>query len=88
MSTYRLTRAENGGRIVAHHNRVTAEVDQDLQIFQEYLEESADDKYRSVPFLDRLEIFSNAQNIYADASGAAKNGLECVCGNTWAQGLW
>ena len=89
MSTYKTIRAPIGKQIKSHHNRgISAELDEDLCVFEEFLSEMHIGHTNSVPFLNRLEIYHDTIELYADAAGSSMLGMGCVFGNKWFFGGW
>ena len=75
-SLYRLTRGATGTRHTSgHHRRISNETFLDLQVFESFLDDKAEDKVKSVPFLSRLQIFNDQIMLFADASGNPSLGM-------------
>ena len=88
-SLYRLTRGASGERRASgHHRRISKETSADLKVFQSFLADGAADEVKSVPFLARLEVFSDEIMLYADAAGNPAGGIGCIFQDEWRQGLW
>ena len=85
MDLYKLTR---GVGKLGHNRHVSASIDRDMQIFQEFLMESSHVSVKTVPFLCRLNVHSSSIELYSNAAGAAHLGWGCFFGDEWAAGLW
>ena len=71
-----------------HHRQLTAEVVGDLNMFRSFLLESAPQKVKSVPFLNRLGVHNSEIQFFADAAGAKFRALSCLYENNWCQGYF
>ena len=78
-SLYCLTRTVHGERRAAgHHRRISHEVCKDIEVLKSFLDNKAEDKVKSVPFLARLKIFNDEISLYADAAGRKNLGMGCT----------
>ena len=57
-------------------------------VFESFLSEGAEDKVKMVPFLARVETFSDSIELYADVAGSPDLGMGCTFGIDWHQGMW
>ena len=57
-------------------------------MFESFLDDKAEDKVKSVPFLSRLQIFNDQIMLFADASGNPSLGMGLQFQGEWRQGLW
>ena len=88
-SLYRMTRSKTGSKLkIGHHRRISNKTSNDLQMFRSFIVSNANISVQSVPFLCRLEIYSDDIELFADAAGSADKGLGCVFKNKWFYGAW
>lgn len=86
---YKLIRSPDGKPVKQqHHRRISRSIYEDLCIFKTFLEECADERYRSIPFLIKQKIFNEEIQLFADSAGAAELGFGCTFGKQWAWGKW
>ena len=71
-----------------HHRHINQKTVGDLLMFREFLQESASDFVKTVPFLIRREIFTEQMELYSDAAGHSENFFSCVFMSEWAIGAW
>ena len=71
-----------------HRRHITKEIHDDMVMFQDFLEEMAPQKNRSIPFMQRLEIDNDQMELFADASGHPAKAAACYYNNQWVQGFW
>ena len=83
-----LTRFPNGSkRKLGNHRRINNETYEDLKIFESFLQTDTDEA-RMVPFLNKLQVFNNDIELYADAAGSVALGFGCFFQGQWCQGMW
>ena len=88
-SIYRLTRGnDNERRPAGHHRRINLECFQDLTMFDSFLDEAACLTVKTVPFLQKLKIFSDDIELYSDASGSVRGGVGIFYAGDWRRGEW
>ena len=88
-SLYRLTRIVKGETQATGHNRcISREVCDNLRVLESFLNNKADNEVKSIPFLARLQVFSDQIWLFADAAGREHLGMGCTYENEWRQGLW
>ena len=89
MSLYRLARTKEGEKEKqGHHKKVTREVADDMKMIKEWLQESAHQKVKTVPFLHREPVFYSELEMYSDTAGHPDLGLGIYFRGDWRQGLW
>ena len=79
---FKLIRSPDGKPVKqSHHQRISHSVYQDLCIFRTFLVECAEERFRSIPFLVKQEVFKDDLHLYMDAAGTRELGLGCTYGN-------
>ena len=56
-------------------------------MFEAFLQMESD-QLRTVPFLNKLNIFNSEIELYADSAGSANFGFGCLFQEKWCQGMW
>ena len=88
-SLYRLTRGALGQKAKAgHHCRICRETYDDLTMFADFLNERAAQHTKSIPFLNKLQVFNSDLQLFADSVGSADLGFGCFFQGDWRKGLW
>ena len=85
---YKLIRPQEGKANPTHHRRITRPVYEDMKMFKSFLVDCAEEKFRSIPFLVKNQIFNEQIELYADSAGSGALGFGCVFGNEWCAGRW
>ena len=57
-------------------------------MLQEFLQESAHEKVKTVPFLHRDPVFYSELELYSDSAGHPDLGIGIYFRGDWGQGLW
>ena len=60
----------------------------DLKIFVSFLWADADQKMRTVPFFNKLQVFNSDIELYVDAARHFSLGFGCYFQGQWHQGMW
>ena len=84
---YRLTHFDPTDR-QGHHRRVTADIDEDLEMFEAFLNSCPDSVAQTVPFLQRVAVPSASLEFYSDAAGGADLGMGFAFQNHWGFQAW
>ena len=88
-SLYRLTRtADSGCRKSGHHCRIMQETCDDMRVFAKFLDAKANNEIKTVPFLNKLQIFNDQLEFFADTTGAENLGFGAYFQGQWCQGCW
>ena len=88
-SLYRLTCTVDGGHCKSgHHRRITQETCDDMKVFTKFLDEKADNEIKTLPFLNKLQIFNDQLEFFVDAAGAENLGFGAYFQGRWCQGRW
>ena len=73
---------------MGHHWQISHETKEDMLIFKSFLEEQAEERLQSVPFLSKLKIFNDEIQLFADSAGREDLSMGWVYKNELRQGLW
>ena len=78
-SLYRLRQTlTSQKRAIGHHRRISKETKEDMVVFQSFLEENAEEKVQTVPFLSKLKIFNDKIQLFADSARDLDLGMGCM----------
>ena len=88
-SLYRLTRLVEGDhRKSGHHRRISAKMCEDMKVFVAFLSHQAKDKIKTVPFLNKLQVFNDKLEFFVDSVDAEHLRFGAYFRGQWCQGCW
>ena len=62
---------------MGHHCHISVETRKDMEVFQSLLEDNMAETAKTIPFLNKLRVFNESLQLYADSASRPDLGFGC-----------